>query len=228
MDAPEAAQRATDYVAGCRGGSEVAPTEEVWLLGNVRPVLAIGGLAVIAAGAAAATAAAVGAAPGAVWTLVVTAAAAMLVAAWLARAASGVRVGRRGHALVLRLSPRRTEEVPLAVVECVFPGSRPLVGTELGADDDGHGAGGGAAPATRRVGTLVIRFAERAAEWRERPTFAPWGTWRDGHAIVDGRWCEPLSADVARRIGARLLEAKREAAAAPANAAATARAEAGR
>ncbi|MFM7109041.1 MAG: hypothetical protein ACKOZU_10685 [Planctomycetaceae bacterium] len=184
--------------------------EEVWLRGNVRPVLAIGALAVGAGVLAAASAAVVGAGPAVVWPLVAVAAVAALLTGSLARAASGMRVGRRGHALLLRLSPRRIDEVPLAAVECVFPGSRPIVGVELGADDVASADDG--TPSMRRVGTLVIRFAERAVEWRKRPTFAPWGTWRDGHAIVDGRWCEPLSAEVARRIGGRLLEAKREAA----------------
>lgn len=212
MDAPGAARPATDYATGPRGGSASADADEVWLRGNVRPVLALGGLAVVGAAASAVTAVALGAGPAIVWSCVAVAVFAGLVAVALARAASGIRVGRRGHALVLRLSPRRVDVVPLAVVECVFPGSRPLAGTELGGDavEDGDGPAG-AEPPTRRVGTLVIRFAERAAEWRERPTFAAWGTWRDGHAIVDGRWCEPLSAEVARRIGARLLEAKREA-----------------
>lgn len=185
--------------------------EEVWVRGNVRPVLAGGVVAVGGAALAAGVAVASGAPPAVAWSLVAVAGIAALLAAALARAAAGLRVGRRGDALIVRLSPARIETVPLAVVECVFPGSRPLDGTvPEHAEDDAVTAG---PPPTRRVGTLVIRFAERAAEWRERPTFAPWGTWHDGHAIVDGRWCEPLSAVVARRIGDRLLEAKRQASA---------------
>jgi hypothetical protein len=63
------------------------------------------------------------------------------------------------------------------------------------------------------VGTIVVRLAERATEWRDRPSFAPWGSWADGHIICDGRWCEPLSVERARAISASLLEAKREVAA---------------
>ena len=196
------------------GGSRAAGTEEAWLRGNVRPVL--GGGSVLVGGALVATglAAAWGAASSLVWALAGATALVAAVVVALGRLAAGVRVGRRGAALVVRLSPWRTETVPLGAVECVFPGSRPLDGPRLrhahAADEDAI------APSGRRVGTLVIRFAERAVEWRERPTFAPWGTWHDGHAIVDGRWCEPLSAAVARTISERLLEAKREAAAAEA------------
>ena len=184
-------------------------TEEVWVRGNVRPVLAVGAIAVGGAALAAGAAAASGASPAVVWSLGAAAGVAALLALVLARAAAGLRVGRRGDALLLRLSPARVEAIPLSVVECVFPGSQPLGGAaQEHAEDDAATV----EPPTRRVGTLVIRFAERATEWRERPTFAPWGTWRDGHAIVDGRWCEPLSAALARRIGDRLLEAKRQAA----------------
>lgn len=208
MSAPGSAESATAY-ATVRGGERTAAEGvEVWLRGNVRPVLGIGAVAVAAAALAAGAAAAAGAGPTVVGSLGVGLAILALVVAALARVASGPRLGRRGAALVLRLSPWRAEEVPLRFVECVFPGSQPLTGPVLhhvhAAD-----ATAGAAPA-RRVGTLVIRFAERAVEWRERPTFAPWGTWHDGHAIVDGRWCAPLSAEVAREIGNRLLEAKRE------------------
>ncbi|MFM9059111.1 MAG: hypothetical protein ACKOSQ_08315, partial [Planctomycetaceae bacterium] len=157
-------------------------------------------------------AAAAGAGPAVVGTLAGLAAVVAGAVAVLARAASGLRLGRRDGAMLLRLSPWRTDAVPLGVVECVFPGSQRLAGPVLAqACEDGADAGA-SVPSARRVGTLVIRFAERATEWRERPTFAAWGTWHDGHVVLDGRWCEPLSAEVARSIGQRLLEAKREAA----------------
>lgn len=178
----------------------------------MRPVLAAGA-AVCGALAAALGAVAAGGPSTAAWPIAAALALAVTVVATLTMVAAGPRLGRRGDALVVRLAPWQTAHVPLTVVECVFPGSQPLVGAVLrdvhaGADDSAARA----APA-RRVGTLVIRFAERAHDWRERPTFAPWGTWHDGHAIIDGRWCEPLTAEVARTISQRLLEAKREAAA---------------
>lgn len=111
------------------------------------------------------------------------------------------RLARRGGALVVRLQPLVAHEVPLDVVECVFPGSQPLPprSHEPDADPD------------RRVGTIVIRLAERATAWRQRPTFVPWGTWKDGHIVIDGRWCQRLSPEFTRSLGSRLVEAKREA-----------------
>ena len=109
------------------------------------------------------------------------------------------RLARRGDELLVHLSPFVVRRVPLEVVECVFHGSQPL-----------ESAATAAAGPPLRVGTLVLRLAERAVEWRERPTFTPWGTWQDGHIICDGRWCEPLTVEVARGVGSRLFEAKRE------------------
>lgn len=173
--------------------------DAVWLRGNVRPVL--GGAAVAAALVA-----------GLAWLALRPAAQPMErglfggLAAGLAaivilflRAAAQPRLGRRGDRLVARLAPFTVHEVPLDVVECVFHGSQPL--------DAAHGT------PPLRVGTIVVRLAERATEWRERPSFAPWGSWTDGHIICDGRWCEPLSVERARAISASLLEAKREVAA---------------
>lgn len=207
----------TAYGPDGRGGTPPPPLREIWLRGNARPILAAGAVVcgglVLALGAVAMVAG-----PAVVWPLALVLAFPVAVVAGLVgvlvAVAAGPRLGRRGQALLVRLSPWSTAEVPLAAVECVFPGSQPLVGPvlrEVHAAEDGSGAGPASA---RRVGTLVIRFAERARDWRERPTFAPWGTWHDGHAIIDGRWCEPLSAEVARTISQRLLEAKREAAAA--------------
>ena len=72
------------------------------------------------------------------------------------------------------------------------------------------------AAAIEEVSTLippVWPLAERATEWRSRQFFGPWGSWEDGHIVIDGRWCEPLSAESARQIATRLAEVKREVAA---------------
>ena len=60
---------------------------------------------------------------------------------------------------------------------------------------------------------LVMRVAERAADWQARPTFVPWGTWSDGAIVFDGRWCAPLSVELARQLSGKLVAAKRAAAA---------------
>ncbi|NBW86028.1 MAG: hypothetical protein EBR23_04155 [Planctomycetia bacterium] len=173
---------------------------EVWLKGNVRPAL---GLAALAVGVLAAGAGVVLMNGPPAWVVQLAAVAGMGIAAAVSAlvwSASRPRLERRDTVLRLRLTPYRAHDVPLEAVECVFLGSQPIV-ADAAHDADEH---------RLRVGTLVVRFAERATDCRERPTFGPWGTWQDGHAVVDGRWCEPLSLEVARGVSARLLEAKRQ------------------
>lgn len=179
--------------------SDAAGRHEVWLRGNVRPVAGLAAIVLVAAAAAAAGLAAAGL-RGAVWAVALAAAGTLAAAALVARAAAAPRLARVGDRLEVRLAPGRTERVPMEVVECVFRGSEPL--------PEGRGA---EAAARFRVGTLVVRFAERATEWKSRPAFRPWGTWDDGHVVIDGRWCEPLSREKVQAIAAALLEAKRDA-----------------
>jgi hypothetical protein len=105
-----------------------------------------------------------------------------------------------GGYLRVRLSPTTVEDVPLDAVECFFQGSNPI-------DRSGELTFGD--HAAFRVNTLVMRLAERAADFSKRATFTPWGTWDDGYVVFDGRWCEPLSADLARRLSRQLVDAKR-------------------
>lgn len=181
------------------------PVEDVWLRGNLRPVVALAAasLAGLAALAAAVVLAGGPRTPPAVAGCAVVATAAVLAVAALALAAARPRLARRGDRLVVRLSPAGVAEVPLDVVECFFQGSNPL-------DRQGQPTCGDHAAC--RVNTLVMRLAERAEGHRSRKTFTPWGTWDDGYVVFDGRWCEPLSADLARDLSRRLLDAKRAAA----------------
>ncbi|MEI6240363.1 MAG: hypothetical protein WCR51_08230 [Planctomycetia bacterium] len=175
-----------------------APTEEVWLRGNARPAALL-----VAAAVATGTALAV-------LTLLPQTSAVGLplaigfallagpVVAGLGFAAVQPRLSRRGDMLRVRLAPLAAHDVPLEFVECFFMGSHVLPDPQERDDVPTH-----------RVGTLVMRVAERATAWQARPTFAPWGTWDDGAVVFDGRWCEPLSVDLARRLSARLVDAKR-------------------
>ena len=171
---------------------------EVWLRGNVRPA----GL-LVAAAVATGTALVVlavlpqTAAFGLPCALAFAVLAGPAVAA-VAIAAVQPRLSRQGDMLRVRLAPLAAHEVPLEFVECFFIGSHVLPDPE-GRDD----------VPTQRVGTLVMRVAERATAWQARPTFAPWGSWSDGAVVFDGRWCEPLSVELARGLSARLVEAKR-------------------
>ncbi len=168
---------------------------EVWLRANHRPVLGL----VIGAGIALAVVgfllAAV--APGPAVAVVTGLVAVGLIA--LAAVALRPRLTRRGDRLEVRLTPLGVERVPLELVECLFRGSEPLP-----AAGDEH------APPQYRVGTLVVRLAERAEAWRRRPTLRPWGGWEDGHITIDGRWCEPLTRERVGQIAERLIAAKRQ------------------
>lgn len=173
------------------------PPVEIWLRGNPRP-----GLAVLAAAAAATAVAGIAMAvvnpPG--WVVGLGAAAAvagLAIAGGIAWSASRPRLTRRGDVLEVRLAPLGVHRVPLDLVECVFPGSASLGGVGEAAGD-------------RRVGTLVLRLAERATDWRMRPVPWGWGEWDDGCIVLDGRWCEPLTQATARDVAARLLEARRD------------------
>ncbi len=180
----------------------VGRSREVWLRGNIRPGIVT--VTVVAVVAAAAVAAVVLAGLSA-WVISGTAMVAAiavanaLVAAWVV---AQPRLARAGSMLEVRLAPGLVERVPLDVVECIFRGSDPILR-----------AGEQAEAARFRVGTLVVRLAERATTWHRRFTFKPWGTWEDGHVVIDGRWCEPLSQDTVRTVAARLFEAKRDVAA---------------
>jgi len=173
---------------------------EVWLRSNPRPAVAGAAVAGLAMAMVVAVLWTVGGPGWCWWAVALAAAASVPIVAALVVTASLPRLVRQGNRLRVRLSPLAAEDVPLEIVECVFPGSSPLVGTE-------------SAAAPRRVGTVVVRLAERAIDWKQRPTFAPWGTWSDGHVVIDGRWCEPLSLEVTKQLGQRILEAKREVAA---------------
>ena len=186
------------------------PAADVWLRGNMRPVLGLA--AVVALIGAAVTAGSYFAGGPTVGRWIVSVywiVAAGLVAA-LAAAAMRPRLVHRvdsksANVLEVRLAPGAAHAVPLDAIECFFMGSQRLEPEGAVAYDQ----------PTHRVGTLVMRVAERAKEWQARPTFAPWGTWQDGAIVFDGRWCEPLSVELARRLSGKLVDAKRAVADSP-------------
>jgi hypothetical protein len=179
---------------------------EVWLRGNLRPVL---GIALVVAAVLAAVAAVVlRADPSPLgWGMVaaLTACSGVVVGGCLAIAARP-RLVRLGSVVRVCLAPLSAHDLPLEIIECVFSGSASLAGDAAGSPEDEPADEGPG----RRVGTVVMRLAERATAWRERPTLASWGRWRDGYIVFDGRWCEPLSPEFVRGLSQRLVEAKRE------------------
>jgi len=95
-----------------------------------------------------------------------------------------------GYMLVyLRLtSPIR---VPIDAVECFFLGSGPLKLSD-------H------VNASHRTVSLIIRMAEKATNWADRPVKPALGRWAEGYIMIHGAWCEPLSLDVVSRLNVRL------------------------
>ena len=191
------------------GNTTVSPKDprEVWLRGNARIALILGTLAVLLDGGG--LCAAVMAVSGGVGSVPLLAGAAIAATAGsglmlLAWASARPRLVRQGDRLLVQVSPLVQQEVPVDVVECFFPGSNPL---------DADGSPACAEQAAFRVGTLVIRLAERALDYRAGDTFTPWAIWEDYYIVLDGRWCEPLSPTLVKDLGSRLVAAKRAAAA---------------
>lgn len=179
---------------------------EVWLRGNARIAMLLGAVALLLDGVALVAvlrALQGGGRPVVWWVIAVIAtsvASGLMLLAW---AAARPRLLRKGDRLLVQVSPLVRREVPLAVVECFFPGSHPV-------DVDGTATCG--EHAAFRVGTLVIRIAERAVDYRAGDTFPRWATWDDSYLVLDGRWCEPLSPQLVKDLSGRLVAAKRAAA----------------
>ena len=133
------------------------------------------------------------------WITAVGAASSLPLAA-IAAAAWMPRLLQAGEQLVVRFGPGRCESLPLTVVEAFFLGSRPL---------DHRGEPAATEEAAFRVGTLVVRVAERAVDINSRTTSGPWAAWENGYLIIDGRWTEPLTVEIVRRVNGRLTVAKR-------------------
>lgn len=186
------------------------PAADVWLRGNMRPVLWLAAVAaIIGAGFTSAVFLAGGPTLGtwlvsAYWLLASGFVAALAAAAMRPRLVHRVD-SKSENVLEVRLAPGAAHAVPLDAIECFFMGSQRLEPEGAVADDQ----------PTHRVGTLVMRVAERAKDWQARPTFAPWGSWQDGAIVFDGRWCEPLSVELARRLSGKLVDAKRAVAGSP-------------
>jgi hypothetical protein len=52
---------------------------------------------------------------------------------------------------------------------------------------------------------LVIKLADRAADWIKRPVDPRIASWCDGYVTLRGAWCEPLSSELVQRLNDRLV-----------------------
>ena len=87
--------------------------------------------------------------------------------------------------------------VPLDVVECFLLGQGPAFRPGSEADHE-------------QAATVVVRLAEREADYARRDVKPALGAWCDSHITIRGTWCEPLDEDVVRRLNRRLAEVNRE------------------
>jgi hypothetical protein len=62
---------------------------------------------------------------------------------------------------------------------------------------------------------LIARLARRHTEWTEQSVKPALGQWSDSYVTIRGTWCEPLGAEVIRRLNRRLKEVKDEISAGP-------------
>jgi len=99
--------------------------------------------------------------------------------------------------LLAYLRGRHPMRVPIDIVEVFFLGQGPSL---VKARD------GGAA----ETSTIVIRLAESGKEWHNREVDASLGEWMDGYIVIRGTWCEPINAELMKRLNSRLVEAHRQ------------------
>ena len=104
-----------------------------------------------------------------------------------------------GHLLVY-LRPPQIVRVPIEFVEVFFAGQSethmPRPRTQIT----------GPAPESRNI---VVRLAERATQFQQRPVKPSLGSWEEGYIVVRGAWSEPINKDLFRRLNRRLTEIHR-------------------
>jgi hypothetical protein len=120
---------------------------------------------------------------------------AALALALLAREALRPRLAFETGELLVYLEAGAPYRVPLEVVECFLLGHGPAL---LPGRHNAH----------RETATLVIRLAEAATEWSQRPARPALGSWCGGQVTLRGTWCEPLRLPLVQRLNARLAEAQ--------------------
>jgi hypothetical protein len=105
------------------------------------------------------------------------------------------RLAFDGRHLVVNLGTALPIRVPLEVVEGFLLGQGPsfLPGRQY---------------ERAEVANVVVRLAERAAEWEKVEVNRQFGTWCGHYITIRGTWCERLSVALVNRLNARLAEAR--------------------
>jgi len=135
--------------------------------------------------------------PGAAWNWIGVAmlVVAVAVLAALVRQLTRPRIAYRNGQILFNLRSGSPIAVPAHIVEAFFLGQGPahLPGAPQGQE---------------KTVNLVARLSQRQKDWAQRDVKPAFGNWSDGYVTVRGTWCEPLNADVVRRINRRLKEVK--------------------
>lgn len=126
------------------------------------------------------------------WTLLVGG---VLLGAILALQLRLPRLASSDDALLVYLQAGPPLRVPLEVVECIFLGT-------------GAGQVPGKSGNELKVRNLVIRIAEKAADFQQRTVKPALGRWEEGYITIYGAWCEPLDVGLVNGLNAKLAEAK--------------------
>jgi hypothetical protein len=171
---------------------------EIWLRANVRP-LAYG--AVLALAATLAGGLMASGLPGLrppLWLRVAGLLVALPSVVALVALVAQLRRPRLAYAsgqLLVWLRGAAPIRVPIEAVECFWLGqtSSLLPGKNQSAE----------------VAAVIVRIAERAAEWRHQEVTPRLGSWCEGYVTIRGTWCEPLDIEVVNRLNARLAEVTR-------------------
>jgi hypothetical protein len=169
-------------------------TSRVWLRANPRPALLLALPALLLGGLLVALAlAGVGPMRSALLLAGGTIAATGLAAVFLS---TRPRIERVGDRLRLRVRWLGAEAAPLAAVE----------GFLLGTGELPFALGG------RPVenATLVVKLADAASEWADRPTNRALAQWCDHYVRIRGVFCEPLDLALVAALNERLAETHRE------------------
>jgi hypothetical protein len=180
-------------------GDPPDPPPRVWLRGN-RRALAVGVVAALvltAGGCGGAFVAA--AAQGSVWWMIVSLALATIGGYFALSLAYQLTLPRLAYAdghLLVYLQSAKPTPVPIDIVELFFlgRGSSLIPQTDTGPN---------------RALTVVVRLAEAATDWHDRPVKGALGEWREGYIILRGTWCEPLNPAVIQRLSRHLAAVQR-------------------
>lgn len=167
---------------------------DVWLRGNRRVLwfAMIGPAAIFALGAA------IGWLSATLWLQCLGFASAALGGSMLLLLVWQFRLPRLAYSagrLLVYLRSGPPFRIPIEIVECFLLGRGPSFLP-------------GRRHAETETATVVVRLAEKAEEWTHREVRPALGSWCDGHIIIRGTWCEPLSVDVVSQLNQRLAAAQ--------------------